>query len=175
MATASTMMPLKGEKRWAYLSRAKTVRLASTNDDGSIYLSPLWYVVDDKRIYLPLDAGSKHGANAEAGRPISGLVDSGDDYATVAGVRLLGSLAPVDDTDHVKRLQELVFEKYFHVGHPYAEQYFEFGEFAGRRYYEFVTAKMIGWDMRENSQPAMPEARVLPPFVRDRRLPEGGA
>lgn len=175
MANASTMMPLKGEKRWAYLARAKTIRVASVNEDGSIYLSPLWYVVEDKHIYLPLDAGSRHGANGAAGRAVQGLVDSGEDYATVAGVRLLGSLRLVEDATAVQRLQELVFDKYFHVGHPYAEQYFEFGEFAGRRYYEFVCDKMIGWDMRENSQPAMPEARVLPAFVTDRRLPESGA
>jgi len=175
MATASTMMPLRGEKRWAYLTRAKTIRLASTNDDGSIYLSPLWYVIDDKRIYLPLDAGSKHGANGEAGRPVSGLVDSGDEYATVAGVRLSGTLALESDPGHVKQLQQLVFDKYFYTGHPYAEQYFEFGEFAGRRYYQLVTEKMIGWDMREGTTPAMPESRILPSFVTDRLLADGPA
>ena len=175
MANASTMMPLRGEKRWAYLTRAKTIRLASTNEDGSIYLSPLWFVVDEKRIYLPLDAGSKHGANAEAGRPLSGLVDSGEDYATVAGVRLLGALKLEDDTDHIEQLQAMVFEKYFHIGHPYAEQYFEFGEFAGRKYYQFATDKMIGWDMREGTQPALPESRTLPAFVTDRRLPDSEA
>lgn len=175
MANASTMTPLRGEKRWAYLTRAKTIRLASTNEDGSIYLSPLWFVVDDKRIYLPLDAGSRHGANAEAGRPIAGLVDSGEEYAIVAGVRLVGTLRVEDDAEHVKALQEMVFEKYFYTGHPYAEQYFEFGEFAGRRYYEFVTEKMIGWDMKEGTQPALPESRTLPAFVTDRLITDGDA
>ena len=80
MTTASTFLPLKGEKRWAYITREKSIRLASTSDDGSIYLSPLWYVVREKRIYLPIDAGSRHGANAEAGRSLSALVDSGDEY-----------------------------------------------------------------------------------------------
>jgi hypothetical protein len=172
MATASTMTPLRGEKRWAYLARAKTIRLASTNEDGSIYLSPLWFVVDDKRIYLPLDAGSRHGANAEAGRSLSGLVDSGDEYATVAGVRLMGSLKLEDDPDHYTGLEQLVFDKYFYVGHPYAEQYFEFGEFAGRKYYEFITDKVIGWDMREGTMPGIPESRTLPAFVTDRLLPD---
>lgn len=172
MPTASQTMPLRGEKRWAYLDRAKTVRVASTNEDGSIYLSPLWFVIDGKRIYLPLDAGSRHGANAEAGRPVSGLVDSGEDYATVAGVRLIGTLKAEGDSAHHQALQDLVFEKYFHVGHPYAEQYFEFGEFAGRTYYEFVIHKMIGWDMREGTMPALPESRTLPAFVTDRLIPD---
>ena len=39
-----------GEKRWAYLDRAKTIRVATTNEDGSIYLSPLWHVVEDEHL-----------------------------------------------------------------------------------------------------------------------------
>ncbi len=174
MATASQTNPLKGEKRWAYLTRQRTIRVASTNEDGSIYLTPLWFVVDDKKIFLPLDAGSRHGTNAEAGRAVAGLVDAGDEFTTVSGVRILGSLVPTDDDALVSRLQDLVFDKYFHVGHPYAEQYFEFGEFAGRRYFELVPDKMIGWDSRETTMPAVPEARVLPDFVKDRILGADG-
>ena len=168
--TASMTAPLRGDKRWAYLTRAKTIRFASTNDDGSIYLSPLWLVVEDERIYIPVDAASRHGANFESGRPLAALVDGGDEYATVAGVRILGSMEPVDDTELVERLQGLLFEKYFHVGHPYAEAYFEFGEFAGRRFYELVPDKMIGWDSRETTMPQVPEARALPDVVGDRLL-----
>ncbi len=168
MATASMTNPLRGEKRWAYLARQKTMRVASTNDDGSLYLSPLWFVVDAEKIYLPLDAGSRHGKNGEAGRSVAGLVDAGDEFTTVSGVRILGSLRLVEEPTQVDRLQEQVFNKYFYVGHPYAEQYFEFGVFAGRKYYELVTDKMIGWDSRETTMPAVPEARVLPHFVQGR-------
>jgi hypothetical protein len=174
MATASQTNPLRGEKRWAYLTRQKTIRVASTNEDGSIYLTPLWFVVDEQKIYLPLDAGSRHGANAEAGRAIAALVDAGDEFTTVSGVRILGSLVAADDVGLVSRLQGLVFDKYFHIGHPYAEQYFEFGEFAGRRYFQLVPDKMIGWDSRETTMPAVPEARVLPDFVKDRILDTDG-
>ena len=48
MTTASTFLPLKGEKRWAYLTREKSIRVASIADDGSIYLSPLWFVVSER-------------------------------------------------------------------------------------------------------------------------------
>ena len=174
MATASQTNPLRGEKRWAYLTRQKTIRVASTNEDGSIYLSPLWFVVDDRKIYLPLDAGSRHGVNGEAGRAIAALVDAGDEFTTVSGVRILGSLVSADDAELVSRLQSMVFDKYFYVGHPYAEQYFEFGEFAGRRYFQLVPDKMIGWDSRETTQPAVPEARVLPDFLKDRTLSADG-
>ncbi|MCW2944973.1 MAG: hypothetical protein JWR24_1690 [Actinoallomurus sp.] len=170
--TASIAAPLRGDKRWAYLTRAKTIRIASTNEDGSIYLSPLWLVVDDKHIYIPVDAASRHGANFEAGRPLSALVDGGDEYATVHGVRIEGKMITVSDSELEAHLQELLFDKYFHVDHPYADRYFEFGEVAGRRFYELRPDKMIGWDSRETTMPQVPEARVLPDFVGDRLLSE---
>ncbi len=173
--TASVVAPLRGEKRWAYLDRARTIRVATTNEDGSIYLSPLWHVVLEQTLYLPIDAGGRHASNLDAGRPMSALVDAGDEYATVAGVRILGSAAPIEDPELYERLQGLVFAKYFHVGHPYAAAYFEFGEWAGRRYYAVSPEKMIGWDSRETTMPQVPETRALPDFVTDRPLRGGGA
>ena len=168
--TASMAAPLRGAKRWAYLERAKTIRLASTNEDGSIYLSPLWHVVDDRKIYLPLDAASRHGTNLAAGRELAGLVDSGDEFSTVAGVRILGHAEPVDDEDLYERLQEMVRAKYFYKNHPYEDAYFEFGKFAKRKYYELVPDKMIGWDQREQATAPATESRLLPAFAEDRRL-----
>ncbi len=174
--TASMLMPLRGKKRWAYLERARTIRFATVNEDGSIYLSPLWFVVEGEHLYIPVDAASRHGDNFAAGRPLAALVDSGDEYATVHGVRLLGGMEEVTDSDLFDRLQEKVFEKYFHVGHPFGDAYMEFGQAAGRRYYELVPEKMIGWDMRETTMPQVPETRTLPDHIGDRRLddlPEG--
>lgn len=168
--TASTWQPLRGDKRWAYLSRAKTIRVATAEEDGSIYLSPLWLVVRDKKIYIPIDAASRHGDNFRAGRALSALVDQGDEYATVSGVRIVGSMRRVEDAALAAELAELVFDKYFHVGHPYADGYREFGEVAGRTYHELVPDRTVGWDMREINVIAMPEARVLPEHVGDRLL-----
>ena len=168
--TASMAAPLRGKKRWAYLARQKTIRLATTEEDGTIYLSSLWYVVLDETIYLPVDAASKHGANFEAQRGFAALVDSGDEFATVAGVRIFGTTSVVDAPALFDTLQDLVFEKYFYVGHPYAEPYFEFGNTVGRKYYALTPSKMIGWDSREISAPQAVESRVLPDSVTDRRI-----
>jgi nitroimidazol reductase NimA-like FMN-containing flavoprotein (pyridoxamine 5'-phosphate oxidase superfamily) len=161
---------MRGAKRWAYIARQKTVRLATLNEDGTIYLSPLWYVVKEQRIFLPLDAGSRHATNAQAGRALSAVIDSGDEYATVHGINMKGTLKPVDDGAVIEEIMTLVFDKYFYDGHPYAESYFQFGRAAGRRILELVPAKFNGWDMRETSLPTVPEARVLPSFVKDRIL-----
>ncbi len=173
--TASMAAPLRGKKRWAYLSRAKTVRVATTNDDGSIYLSPLWLVVHEERAFIPVDAASKHKANFESGRQLAALVDTGDEFATVAGVRILGTTKVVEDEELFEHLQKMVFEKYFHEGHPYADAYFEFGETAGRQYFELVPDKMIGWDQRETSTAQAVESRLLPDVAVDRRLEDSPA
>ncbi|GAA1400051.1 hypothetical protein GCM10009613_56510 [Pseudonocardia kongjuensis] len=168
--TASTWQPLRGAKRWAYLARARTIRVATLDEDGAIYQSPLWLVVHEQKVYLPIDAGSRHAANAAAGRALSALVDQGEEFAVVSGVRFTGTLRPVTDPELVATLADLVFDKYFHVGHPYADGYREFGEVAGRTYHELVPDRTVGWDMREINVIAMPEARVLPEHVGDRLL-----
>ncbi len=168
--TPSTFMPLRGAKRWAYLTRQKTIRIASANADGGFYLSPLWYVVHERRILVPIDAAGQHAANLKAGRRLSALVDSSEEYATVHGVRIEGTATLVTDRALLARVDELLFEKYFYTGHPYAEAYFLFGIAAGRQVFEIKADKTIGWDMREVALPQVPEARTLPDFVGDRLL-----
>jgi hypothetical protein len=170
-ATPKTKIPLYGAKRWAYLTRQKTIRLATTEEDGSIYLSPLWFVVDNKKIFLPIDAAGRHGRNGAAGRPLAALVDDGDEFSTVTGVRIVGRMELIEDKALSDRLNSMLFDKYFHVGHPYAEVYFEMGTAAGRKFYELVPDKIVGWDAREIAASPGPESRVLPDFVRDRLLP----
>jgi hypothetical protein len=170
-ATPKTKIPLHSEKRWAYLTRAKTIRLATTEEDGSIYLSPLWFLVDNKKIFIPIDAAGRHGRNGAAGRPLAALVDDGDEFSTVTGVRIVGRMQLIEDKALSDRLNSMLFDKYFYAGHPYAEVYFEMGTAAGRKFYELVPEKIVGWDAREIAASPGPESRVLPDFVRDRLLP----
>lgn len=172
-STQSPLIPIHGmvgPKLWAFLNRQKTIRVATANADGGIYLSPLWFVTIGERIYLPLDAGSRHATNSLAGRALSAVIDAGDEYATVHGVRIQGKLQAVAPGQLFDQVMERVFEKYFYEGHPYAESYFLFGRAAGRQVLELVVDKIAGWDMREGALPTVPESRTLPAFVKDRRL-----
>src|SRR5271170_3061608 len=121
--TPKTKIPLYGAKRWAYLARQKTIRLATTEEDGSIYLSPLFFIVDNKKIFLPIDAAGRHGRNGAAGRPLAALVDEGDEFSTVTGVRIVGRMQLIEDKALSDRLNSMLFDKYFYAGHPYAEVY----------------------------------------------------
>lgn len=169
----SPLIPIHGmvgPKLWAFIKRQKSIRVATGNAKGDIYLSPLWYATIDERIFLPLDAGSKHFTNSQAGRALSAVIDAGDEYATVHGIRIKGKLEKVD-AEMTDRVMSEIFEKYFYAGHPYAENYFLFGRAAGRAVYELVVEKIAGWDMREGAVPTMPESRTLPAFVKDRMIP----
>src|SRR5271170_20785 len=109
--TPKTKIPLHGAKRWAYLARQQTIRLATTVEDGSVYLSPLWFIVDNKKIFLSIDAAGRHGRSGEAGRALAGLVDVGDEFASVSGVRIVVRMERVDDAALRDRLNSLLFEK----------------------------------------------------------------
>lgn len=169
----SPLIPIHGmvgPKLWAFIKRQKIIRVATSNATDGIYLSPLWYATIGERIFLPLDAGSKHSDNSLAGRPLAAVIDAGEEYATVHGIRIKGRLQKAD-AKLVDPVMQEIFEKYFYDGHPYAESYFLFGHAAGRTIYELLVDKITGWDMREGSLPTMPESRTLPAFAKDRLLP----
>ena len=85
-------------------------------------------------------------------------------------MRIHGTIKQVSDPDLLKLVDELIFEKYFYTGHPYAESYFKYRNAAGRQVFELIAEKMVGWDMREVALPQVPEAQVLPEFVTDRLI-----
>jgi nitroimidazol reductase NimA-like FMN-containing flavoprotein (pyridoxamine 5'-phosphate oxidase superfamily) len=161
----STGAPLRGAKRWAFLERAETIRVATVVGDDPIHVSPLWFVTKDQKIYLPFDQASRHMRAIENGGRLSAVVDKGDEFASVHGVAIEGGAQRVDDEDLAEELSNLVLEKYFHIGHPYLEEYINMGEYYGRLWYELTVDKMIGWDMREATALPTLEKRRLPQHV----------
>jgi general stress protein 26 len=159
----SSIAPLRGAKRWAFLERQKTIRVASANGDGPIYVNPLWYVVKDRTIYIPVDQASKHRDNLEAGGRLSAVVDAGDEFGTAHGLMMEGGLERVDDADLLEELHEMSLDKYFYVGHPYRQQYIDFGHCYGRTWWRLRIDSTISWDIRECSPMATRERRTLPP------------
>jgi len=170
VVTPSMAAPLEGRKRWAYLAREKSIRLATLNENGTIHISSMWYVVRNDTIYIPVDGPSEHAVNFETKRAVSALVDSGDEYTTVCSVRIEGSAVAVKDPALFEALQDLVFDKYFYVGHPYSDPYFQFGHTVGRKYYALVPDEIVAVDSRETASPPAVESRLLPKSATDRRI-----
>jgi hypothetical protein len=158
----STGAPLRGRKRWNFLNRCETIRVATQYGDENIYLSALWYVVYEDRIFIPLDQASKHKSNMDRGGRLSAVVDEGHSIADVRGVHIEGSAVLVEDREFHEELEEMVLQKYFYEGDPYLEEYVNFGEYNDRRFYEIVSERMYGFDLREASVLATPERRTFP-------------
>jgi len=49
--------------------------LGTTNDDGSIHLTPIWYLYEAGRLYLPTGSGSRKARNVQARPTVTVLVD----------------------------------------------------------------------------------------------------
>ena len=161
----STAAPLRGAKRWNFLERQHTIRVATVAGDEPIYVSALWFVIHERTIYLPFDQASKHAANLENGGRLAAVVDAGEGFADVRGVNIEGTARPVTDSKFAEELEELVLNKYFYEGDPFLEEYINFGEYQYRQFYEVVPTRMWGWDLREASVLASPERRTLPDFM----------
>ena len=160
----STAAPLRGAKRWHFITRAHDIRVASVAGDEHIYVTALWFVVKDQKIYLPLDQANRHVKNLEKDGRLSAVVDEGHSLADVRGVNIEGTAVLVEDPALAAELEELVLEKYFYPGDPYIEEYVNFGQYNDRKFYEVVPDRMWGWDLREATLLASSERRVLPDF-----------
>ena len=49
--------------------------LGTTNDDGTIHLTPLWYLYEAGRLYLPTGSGSRKARNVRARPAVTVLVN----------------------------------------------------------------------------------------------------
>ncbi|MFN8162555.1 MAG: pyridoxamine 5'-phosphate oxidase family protein [Solirubrobacterales bacterium] len=158
----SSAAPLRGAKRWHFIERCHEIRVATVAADEPIYVTALWYVVKDRKIYLPLDQANRHVKNLQNDGRLSAVVDAGDSLADVRGVNIEGTATEVTDPELARELEELVLDKHFYPGDPYIEEYVNFGEYNHRKFYEIVPDKIWGWDLREATLLASSERRVLP-------------
>jgi nitroimidazol reductase NimA-like FMN-containing flavoprotein (pyridoxamine 5'-phosphate oxidase superfamily) len=169
--------PLTGAALWGYLEKATTMRLATVTGRQAIEVSPVWFVVQGKTIYFPIDPtvgdpgraatpASRHLAALDSGARVSGVIDDGEDLTNFRGVQLAGKAAAVDNGKLVEDLLDLALEKYFYIGHPHLEHYLSRGAIELRRWYRLVPDRIDGWDRRLLPQPPILERRVLPPHLR---------
>jgi PPOX class probable F420-dependent enzyme len=86
------------------------VQVASIGRDGTPHLTTLFYVVLDGRISFWTYATSQKVRNLERDPRVSALVETGTDYAELAGVSIQGSAEIVRDADGIRRIGTAVVE-----------------------------------------------------------------
>lgn len=87
-----------------FLDSNMKLQVASVGRDGTPHLTTLFYVVLDDKICFWTYATSQKVRNVERDPRISALVESGDDYAELAGVSVQGTAEIVRDPDGIRRI-----------------------------------------------------------------------
>jgi nitroimidazol reductase NimA-like FMN-containing flavoprotein (pyridoxamine 5'-phosphate oxidase superfamily) len=97
-----------------YLASQRTLRLATVDDDGVPHVVPLWFVWHAGAIWLNSLARSRRHRHLRDGRPVGLVVDDGDRYEELRGVRITGVPEVVPDDDPVRTAaMEMFGMKYF--------------------------------------------------------------
>lgn len=126
----------------AYLTEQRTLRLAVVDDDGFPHVVPLWFVWHDGAVHLSSLVRSARHRHLRAGRAVGLVIDDGDAYGELRGVRMTGhpEVLGADDPDGLAALR------------AFAVKYFGGAEPPSRRSYETVRirpATVASWDFRK--------------------------
>ena len=97
-----------------YLGAQRTLRLATVGDDGVPHVVPLWFVWHDGAVWLSSLRKSRRHRHLLTGRPVGLVVDDGDSYDKLRGVRMTGRPQAVPDENPVSAEAFRLFgRKYF--------------------------------------------------------------
>ncbi len=91
-----------------FLDANMKVQIATLDRDGAPHLTTLFYVVQDGRIAFWTYGTSQKVKNLERDPRISALVETGTDYAELAGVSIQGKAELVRDPDGIRRIGSAV-------------------------------------------------------------------
>ena len=91
-----------------FLAANMKVQVATLDRDGAPHLTTLFYVVQDGRIAFWTYGTSQKVKNLERDPRISALVETGTDYAELAGVSVQGKAEIVRDPDGIRRIGSAV-------------------------------------------------------------------
>jgi PPOX class probable F420-dependent enzyme len=99
-----------------YLEAPRSMALATHGADGGIHQVAMWYGFHEDRLVMSAFSRSQKVVNLRRDPRFSGLVESGDTYATLCGVNLRGTAELVDDPERVIAVVEAVGPRYARPG-----------------------------------------------------------
>jgi Pyridoxamine 5'-phosphate oxidase len=135
---------LTPDERDAYLREQRTCRVGSTGPDGKPHVSALWYVWDGTALWLYSLSKSQRWANLMRSPQVSVLIDSGEGFAELKGVELVGTVEVVGEVPRTAAPNAELDEPERLFAHKYAG-----GAFApdgGHAWLRLVPDKILSWD-----------------------------
>jgi PPOX class probable F420-dependent enzyme len=131
-----------------FLAGRHTMNVATLNHDGTIHLVAMWYAVLDGIPVFWTYGKSQKMRNLERDPRITCLVESGEDYAELRGVELVGRGEVVTDRAEVMEIGWAVADK--HTG-PLTEEARPLVEQVGakRNAVRVHVERTVSWDHRK--------------------------
>jgi len=96
-----------------FLRGRHTMNVATLNHDGRIHLVAMWYgFFDDGALGFWTYGKSQKILNLQRDPRMTCLVETGEEYAQLKGVEIVGTGEVVTDRDEVMQIGRSVFERY---------------------------------------------------------------
>jgi nitroimidazol reductase NimA-like FMN-containing flavoprotein (pyridoxamine 5'-phosphate oxidase superfamily) len=147
----------------AFLTEQRTCRVGTVNAAGQPHVTPLWFAWDGTSVWLYSLVRSQRWKDVVRDPRIAVSVDTGEDYAELRGVEIIGQATVVGESPRCGRFDEAVSEP----ERLFAEKYFEGAPFAddGRHGWLRVDAdKITSWDFRKRQPSSGRHAKTYSPI-----------
>ncbi|HIF97482.1 MAG TPA: hypothetical protein EYQ54_10740 [Myxococcales bacterium] len=105
---STSMSPAEVDK---YLASQRTITLTSLRPDGSPVAHPLWFVKLGENVYVDTRANSLKHRNIVNDPRVCAVVESGESYFELRGVRIESACQPVSDPEEIHRALAALGEK----------------------------------------------------------------
>jgi PPOX class probable F420-dependent enzyme len=131
-----------------YLDGRHTMNVASYNHDGTIHLVAMWYAVLDGDPVFWTYGRSQKILNLQRDPRITLLVETGDEYAELMGVELVGQAEVLTEHDDIMAIGEAVYERYFG---EVTEEVRPFVEMTGAKRFgvRVKVDRVVSWDHKK--------------------------
>jgi len=117
----------------AFLDTQRTLVLVTLRPDGSPVAHPLWFAKLGDALYVNTRRESLKNRNVSGDARVCAVVEAGDSYFELRGVRVEGRCEPVEDPEEIARVQAAQAEKDRRIGSGMGEMPEWFSESRERR------------------------------------------
>ena len=131
-----------------FLAGRHTMNVASFNHDGTIHLVAMWYAVLDGDPVFWTFGKSQKILNLQRDPRITLLVESGDEYAELIGVEIVGQATVLTEHDDIMAIGEAVYARYFG---EVTDEVRPFVELTGAKRFgvRVKTDRVVSWDHKK--------------------------
>jgi PPOX class probable F420-dependent enzyme len=96
----------------AFLEEQRTLEVATIDHDGWPHLVAMWYALKNDQVVFWTYARSQKAVNLRRDARLTCLVETGERYDELRGVQIKGRAMLNDDPETVRRIAEVIYERY---------------------------------------------------------------